>query len=364
MGRAWLSPSSSDCWTVVQSCGRVQPRGVSETLIDVSDIEAAAERLRGVAHETHVLTSRTLDDQLGASVFLKAEHLQRGGSFKIRGAYNKVSSLPDEALRGGVVAFSSGNHAQAVAIAAGICRTRAVIVMPDDSPITKLAATRSYGAEVVTYDRYREDRAEIADRLASEQGLTLIPPYDDPLVMAGQGTATLELLSQVGSIDVLIVPVGGGGLISGSGTALHARHPEAVVIGVEPAGADDTRQSLEADEPFVLPAVPRTIADGLQPVTPGVLTLEVNRRVVDHIVVVSDEDIRGAMRYLFERLKAVVEPSGAVGLAALLSGAVDARARRVGVILSGGNIGVDRFIEVVRATPGAHAPPHEIERGE
>lgn len=262
------------------------------------------------------------------------------------------------------MAFSSGNHAQAVAIAAGICGARAVIVMPDDAPVTKLAATRGYGAEVVTYDRYREDRAEIADRLANEQGLTLIPPYDDRSVMAGQGTATLELLSQVGSIDVLVVPVGGGGLIAGSGTALRARHPEALVIGVEPEGADDTRRSLEAEEAIVLPAVPRTIADGLQPVTPGVLTLEVNKRVVDHIVVVSDEDIRGAMRYLFERLKAVVEPSGAVGLAALLSGAVDAQGRRVGVILSGGNIGADRFVEVLRGTPDAKAPAHDTERAE
>jgi threonine dehydratase len=332
--------------------GRSHEEG-SVTLIDASDIDAAAARLRAVAHETPVLTSRTLDDRLGASVFLKAENLQRGGSFKIRGAYNKVSSLPEQAQRGGVVAFSSGNHAQAVAIAAGICGIRAVIVMPEDAPGTKLAATRGYGAEVVTYDRYREDRAAVADRLAQEQGLTLIPPYDDPLVMAGQGTATRELLAQVEQVDVLVVPVGGGGLIAGSGTALRARHPDARVIGVEPEDADDTRRSLEAAEPFILPAVPRTIADGLQPVTPGVLTLEVNRRVVDHIAVVSDEDIRGAMRFLFERLKVVVEPSGAVGVAALLSGAVEARGRRVGVILSGGNIGTDRFIEVLRGTTGS-----------
>ena len=327
-------------------------------MIGLTDIEAAAKRLRGVARETPVLTSRTLDAQLRASIFLKAESMQRGGSFKIRGAYNKVSTLPDAELRAGVVAFSSGNHAQAVAIAAELCGTHAVIVMPDDAPPTKLAATAGYGAEIVAYDRYREDRAEIADRLARERGLTLIPPYDDPFVMAGQGTATLELIAQVGPVDVLVVPVGGGGLIAGSGTALLAHHEQAIVIGVEPEEADDTRRSLETGTRVELPGVPRTIADGLQPVTPGVLTLAVNERVVDHIVVVSDEEIRDAMRYLFERLKVVVEPSGAVGVAALLSRRIEAEGRRVGVILSGGNIGADRFVDVVRGASGdADASP-------
>lgn len=318
-------------------------------MIGPADIEAAAARLRGVARETPVFTSGTLDRELGASVSLKAENMQRGGSFKIRGAYNKVSTLPEAERRAGVVAFSSGNHAQAVAIAAGLCDTRAVIVMPEDAPPTKLAATAGYGAEVVTYDRYREDRGEIADRLARDRGLTLIPPYDDLMIMAGQGTAALELIGQVGSMDVLVVPVGGGGLIAGSGTALRAHRDDAVVIGVEPAGADDTRRSLETSSRVELPGVPRTIADGLQPVTPGILTLEVNEQVVDHIVTVSDDEIRSAMRFLFERLKLVVEPSGAVGVAALLAGRIDAEGRRVGVILSGGNIGADRFIEVLGA---------------
>jgi len=316
-------------------------------VIQVSDIEAAAERLAGVAHETPVVTSRTLDAAVGATVVLKPENLQRGGSFKIRGAYNKISSLSGEVRRGGVVTFSSGNHAQAVAIAAALCHTRAVIVMPDDAPPTKLAATAGYGADIVTYDRYREDRAEIAGRLERDQGLTLVPPYDDPLVMAGQGTATLELLAQAGPLDVLVVPVGGGGLIAGSATALLARSPGAIAIGVEPEAGDDTRRSLESGERVELPAVPRTIADGLQPVTPGRLTFEMNARVVDHIVVVSDEEIRDAMRFLFERMKLVVEPSGAVGVAALLVGKIDVAGRRVGVIVSGGNIGVDRFIEVL-----------------
>jgi threonine dehydratase len=316
-------------------------------MIELADVEAAAARLRGVAHETPVITSRTLDREVSASISLKAEQLQRGGSFKIRGAYNKISSLSDDERRAGVVAFSSGNHAQAVAIAAGLHETRAVIVMPDDAPPTKLAATAGYGAEIVTYDRYREDRAEIADRLARDRGLTLIPPYDDPLIMAGQGTAALELIWEIGPPDILVVPVGGGGLIAGSGTALRAHRADAVVIGVEPEGADDTRRSLETGDRVELPGVPRTIADGLQPVTPGILTLEVNRRVVDRIVAVTDEQIRAAMRFLFERLKLVVEPSGAVGVAALLAGVIDAEGRRVGVILSGGNIGADRFIEVL-----------------
>jgi threo-3-hydroxy-L-aspartate ammonia-lyase len=316
-------------------------------VIQLSDIEAAAERLAGVARETPVVTSRTLDAGVGATVFLKAENLQRGGSFKIRGAYTKISSLPEDALRRGVVTFSSGNHAQAVAIAAGLCDTRAVIVMPEDAPPTKLAATAGYGAEIVTYDRYRQDRAEIAGRIEREEGLTLVPPYDDPLIMAGQGTATLELLAQVGPIDVLVVPVGGGGLIAGSATALHARSPGAIAVGVEPEAGDDTRRSLAAGERIELPEVPRTIADGLQPVTPGRLTFEVNARVVDHVVVVTDEEIRDAMRFLFERMKLVVEPSGAVGVAALRAGKIDVAGRRVGVIVSGGNVGVDRFIEVL-----------------
>ncbi|MEX0985801.1 MAG: pyridoxal-phosphate dependent enzyme [Actinomycetota bacterium] len=324
-------------------------------MISLSDIEAAAARLRGVAHRTPVFTSSTLDRELGGSVWLKAENLQRGGSFKIRGAYNKVSTLAEGERAAGVVAFSSGNHAQAVAIAAGLCETRAVIVMPDDAPPTKLAATAGYGAEIVTYDRYREDRAEIADRLARDRGLTLIPPYDDPSIMAGQGTAALELIGQVGPPDVLVVPVGGGGLIAGSGTALRAHRDDAVVIGVEPEGADDTRRSLETGTRVELDGVPRTIADGLQPVTPGISTLEVNRRVVDRVVVVTDEQIRAAMRFLFERTKLVVEPSGAVGVAALLAGIIDAGGRRVGVILSGGNVGADRFIEVISEGSGRDA---------
>lgn len=315
-------------------------------MLELEDVRDAARRLKTVAHRTPVCTSRTLDEQVGAPVLLKAENLQRGGSFKIRGAYNKISTLPADALAEGVVAFSSGNHAQAVAIAAGLCGAHAVIVMPSDAPPTKIAATSGYGAEIVTYDRYREDRSEIADRLARERGSTLIPPFDDPMIMAGQGTAALELLAQAGPIDTLVVPVGGGGLIAGSGTAFRAHNPSGRVIGVEPEAGDDTRRSLEGDVRVELPGVPRTIADGLQPVAPGRLTLEVNRRVVDHVALVTDDEIREAMRFLFERLKLVVEPSGAVGVAALLARRVEP-AGRVGVILSGGNIGVGRFMELL-----------------
>jgi threo-3-hydroxy-L-aspartate ammonia-lyase len=316
-------------------------------MISLRNVLAAAERLDGIAHRTPVLTSRTLDAATGATVFLKAENLQRGGSFKIRGAYNRISTLERERLAAGVATYSSGNHAQAVAIAAALAGTRAVILMPEDAPATKMAATRDYGAEVVTYDRYREDRTELGERLARDRGLALVPPYDDPMVMAGQGTAGLELIDDAGPFDVLLSPIGGGGLIAGCGTAAKARLPGVRVVGVEPEAGDDTKRSLERGERIRLPEIPRTIADGLQIDTPGRLTFEVNRRNVDEVVLVSDEDIVRAMAFLFERLKTVVEPSGAVTVAALLGGRVEARGRRVGGILSGGNIGTDRFSQLL-----------------
>jgi threonine dehydratase len=307
-------------------------------VISFEDIVAASERLAGVANRTPVLTSRTLDELVGASVFLKAENLQRGGAFKFRGAYNKISSFD-----GDVAAYSSGNHAQAVALASRLLGRRAVIVMPEDAPAAKLDATRGYGAEVVTYDRYTESREEIGAALAAERGLTLVKPYDDPLVMAGQGTAALELLDDTGGVDLILTPVSGGGLAAGTATAASARG--ARVVGVEPEAADDTRRSLEAGERVTLPEVPRTIADGLQSLAPGELTFEVNRRLLDGIVTVSDAELVDAMRFAFDRLKVVLEPSGAAGLAALLTRRVDATAR-VGVILSGGNVGVERFREL------------------
>ncbi|HUZ16708.1 MAG TPA: threo-3-hydroxy-L-aspartate ammonia-lyase [Gaiellaceae bacterium] len=315
-------------------------------MIELADVEAAAERLAGVAHRTPVVTSRTLDERVGASVHVKAECFQRVGAFKFRGAYNKISSLDAETLSRGVVAYSSGNHAQAVALAAKLLGSRATIVMPADAPAAKLDATRGYGAEIVTYDRWTESREEIGAALAAERGLELVPPYDDPLVMAGQGTAALELLADVPDLDLLLVPVSGGGLIAGCSTVVKALRPDCRVVGVEPVAGDDTRRSLAAGERIRI-EVPRTIADGLQAPEPGALTFEVNSSRVDEIVTVTDDEIVAAMVFLYERLKLVAEPSGAVGVAALLSGKLDARDRTVGVILSGGNVGAARFAELL-----------------
>jgi threo-3-hydroxy-L-aspartate ammonia-lyase len=316
---------------------------MSELPISFDDVEAAAKRLDGVAHRTPVLTSRTLDELTGGRIHLKAENLQRGGAFKFRGAFNRISSLP---AGSGVATYSSGNHAQAVALAASLCGSDAVVVMPQDAPVEKVEATRGYGAEVVFYDRYREDRAALGKRLAEDRGLVLVPPYEDPMVMAGQGTATMELVEDVGPLDLLVVPVSGGGLIAGSATAAMGLSPGVRVIGVEPEAGDDTKRSLEAGRRIEVP-VPRTIADGLQVSIPGELTFEVNRRLVDRIVTVSDRELVDAMAFLFERMKVVVEPSGAAGLAALLSGAVEAREAKVGVILSGGNVSGAHFAELL-----------------
>jgi threo-3-hydroxy-L-aspartate ammonia-lyase len=290
------------------------------------------------------LTSRTLDGLAGASVFVKAECFQRGGAFKFRGAYNKVASLTEDERARGVLAYSSGNHAQAVAIAARLLGTTATIVMPEDAPDAKLEATRGYGAEIVLYDRVAQNREEIGARLAQERGLALVRPYDDPLVMAGQGTVALELLVEVPELDLLVTPVGGGGLIAGCATVAKTLQPSIRVAGVEPATGNDTAQSLAAGK-RVNVGVPRTIADGLQAAEPGELTFDVNRELVDEIVTVSDAEIVEAMAFLFDRMKVVVEPSGAVGIAALLNGRL--RGNAVGVVISGGNVGVQRFAELV-----------------
>ncbi len=310
--------------------------------LGLAEVEAAAERLAGIAHRTPVAHSRTLDRRVGGEVVLKCENLQRGGAFKFRGAYNAIAQLDPEALRLGVVAYSSGNHAQAVALAAGLLGSRAVIVMPEDAPRSKLDATRGYGAEVVTYDRYAEDRVAIGERLAVERGLSLIAPFDDPRVIAGQGTAALELLEQAGPLDALLVPVSGGGLIAGSAIVADALSPQTRIVGVEPEHGDDTRRSL-AEGHRVEIAVPRTIADGLAVPIPGELTFEINRRLVREVVVVSDEEIVAAMAFLFERMKLVAEPSGAIAVAALLAGRTAADSLRIGVIVSGGNVDASRF---------------------
>ena len=310
--------------------------------ITLDDVRSAAARLDGVANRTPVVTSRTLDERTGAAVFVKAECFQRGGAFKFRGAYNKIASLSDDARRQGVLAYSSGNHAQAVALAARLLGTSATILMPEDAPEAKVDATRGYGAEIVTYDRWTEDREEIGSRLAGERGVELVRPYDDPLVMAGQGTTALELLDDVHDLDLLLAPVGGGGLIAGCATVATALRPGIRVVGVEPAAGDDTRRSLAAGERVHID-VPQTIADGLQTTAPGELTFEVNRRLLEDVVTVTDDEIVDAMTFLFDRLKLVTEPSGAVAVAALLTGKVSAPGARIGVVISGGNVGAQRF---------------------
>ena len=315
--------------------------------IDVADVEAAAERLQGVAHRTPVLRSRNADARAGASLYFKCENFQRGGAFKFRGAYNALARFTPEQRRAGVIAFSSGNHAQAIALAAGLLGMPSVIVMPHDAPAAKLAATRGYqegrpGSEVVLYDRFTEDREAIGARLAAERGMTLVPPYDHPHVMAGQGTAATELLDEVGTLDLLVVCVGGGGLIAGCAVAAHARVPGIEVVGVEPEAGNDTQRSL-AEGRIVHIETPPTIADGAQTQHCGQLTFPVIQRLVRRIETVSDAQLVRTMRFFAERMKIVVEPTGCLAAAALLEGVIDARGRRVGVIVSGGNVDLARY---------------------
>lgn len=317
--------------------------------ITVDEVRAAAQRLAGVAHRTPVLSSQALDARCDAAVVVKCENLQRGGAFKVRGAYNAISRLDAGELNRGVCTYSSGNHAQAVALAAQLLGAGATIVMPADAPASKRAGAEAHGAEVVTYDRYRGDRAAIAERIAGERGLTLIPPYEHPDVVAGQGTVVLELLEQAGPLDALVAPVGGGGLIAGCATVARALAPRIQVLGVEPELGDDTKRSLAAGERVRI-AVPRTVADGQAVDTPGELTFSINRELVDEIVLVSDAEIVAAMAFLFERMKLVAEPSGASAVAALLAGRVRFAGSRIGVIVSGGNVDPGRFCALTAAT--------------
>ncbi|MDA8301854.1 MAG: pyridoxal-phosphate dependent enzyme [Actinomycetota bacterium] len=312
------------------------------------DVRSAAARIVGVAHRTPVVRSRTLDRLVGSRVFLKCENLQRAGAFKFRGAYNAASRLSAEQLARGLVTYSSGNHAQALALVARELGTTAVIVMPEDAPQSKVDAVRGYGAEVVTYDRYAGDRVAIGEQIARQRGLTLIPPYEHAHVIAGQGTAALELMEDVADLDALLVPVGGGGLIAGCATIATVLRPGIRVIGVEPEAGDDTKRSLSAGHRVTI-SVPRTIADGQAAETPGELTFSINQRLLDGIELVSDTEIREAMRFAFDRLKLVVEPSGATALAALLAARLSHKPERAGVIISGGNIDSRRFIELLTA---------------
>lgn len=315
-------------------------------MLEYADIEAAATRLKGVAHRTPVMTSRTLNALTGATVFLKCENLQRMGAFKFRGGYNAVNVLSDAERARGVVAFSSGNHAQAVALAARLHGCQATIVMPHDAPPMKLAATRGYGADVVLYDRYQEDRAAVAARIVGDSGAALIPPFDHLPVMAGQGTCAVELIEDAGPLDALVVCAGGGGLLSGCAVAARHHLPAVRIFGAEPERGDDMKQSLARGE-IVHIDVPRTICDGQQTQAVGKQPFEVIRRLVSGVLTATDREVVDAMRFAFERLKIVLEPSGACALAALIRHAPVFRGQRVGVTLSGGNVDSARFIALL-----------------
>jgi len=307
--------------------------------ISYEDIAAVHRRLQGVAHRTPVIRSQTLNGLTGASVFFKCENFQRMGAFKFRGAYNALLKLTDAQKRLGVCAFSSGNHAQGIALSAQILGMNATIVMPQDSPAIKMAATRAYGAQVISYDRYRDDREAISRQLAQEQGMTLIPPYDHADVMAGQGTAAKELFEEAGPLDLLLVCLGGGGLISGCAVAAAELSPGCRVIGVEPEAGNDAQQSKRLGR-IVRIDTPRTIADGAQTQALGQLTFPIIDALVSDIVTVSDAELIDAMRFAAARMKIVVEPTGALAMAAALQSKVEIRGLRVGVIISGGNIDI------------------------
>lgn len=309
----------------------------SNLAITFDDVLGAAERLAGIVNTTPVISSRTLNDLSGRDVFLKCESFQRAGSFKFRGAYNAISRLDDEARTRGVVAYSSGNHAQGVALSSKLLGVPAVIVMPDDAPQVKQDATRGYGAEIVFFDRQKIDGADYQHEVAAERDMVVIPPYDNPHIMAGQGTAALELLRAVPDIDALVVPIGGGGLIAGCAVAAKGIDESIRIYGVETVGADDTKLSIEKGERVVIPPPP-TIADGTRSQTPGELTFPVMQALLDDVLVVSDEQVLDALRFAITRTKLVIEPSAAVPVAAVMEGLLPADARRVGVIISGGNI--------------------------
>ncbi|MCJ0763358.1 threo-3-hydroxy-L-aspartate ammonia-lyase [Variovorax terrae] len=310
------------------------------------DVAAAARRLEGHAHRTPVLRSSTADALLGARLFFKCENFQRMGAFKFRGAFNALAQFTPGQRRGGVLAFSSGNHAQAIALSARLLGMPAVIVMPQDAPAAKLAATRGYGAEVVTYDRFTEDRQALSERLAAERGMTLIPPFDHPHVLAGQGTAAQELFDEAGELDHLFVCLGGGGLLSGCALAARALSPHCKVYGVEPEAGNDGQQSLRAGRIVHIPT-PRTLADGAQTQHLGEYTFGIIRRDVDDILTVSDAQLVESLQFYAERMKMVVEPTGCLSLAGARHGGVDLRGARVGVIISGGNVDLPRYGELL-----------------
>ncbi|ACR30998.1 threo-3-hydroxy-L-aspartate ammonia-lyase [Burkholderia glumae] len=312
------------------------------------DVAAAAERLAGHAHRTPVLTSRTVDEALGAQVFFKCENFQRMGAFKFRGAFNALSQFSAAQRKAGVVAFSSGNHAQAIALSAKLLGMPATIVMPHDAPAAKVAATRGYGGQVVIYDRYTEDREQIGRELAEQQGLTLIPPYDHPHVIAGQGTAAAELFDEVGPLEAVFAPLGGGGLLSGTALATRALAPGAELYGVEPEAGNDGQQSF-ASGSIVHIETPKTIADGAQTQHLGTLTFPIIRRDVNAILTASDAELVDCMRFFASRMKMLVEPTGCLAFAAARRMKAQLKGRRVGVVVSGGNIDLEKFCQLVSA---------------
>jgi threonine dehydratase len=305
-------------------------------------IEDARRRLAGVALRTPVLRSRQFDEAAGASVFMKAENLQRGGAFKFRGAYNKIKAEMETRRVSEIVAYSSGNHAQAVALVSRILHLKATIVMPNDAPAAKLAATRGYGADVVLYDRYTENRDEIGQRLVADRGALLVPPFDDYLVMAGQATAAVELLEEVPGLDALVVPVSGGGLLAGSALAAQHRRPGIAIFGTEPESGSDTAQSMERGERVSID-IPKTIADGLQVASPGKLTFPIVQKTVERVLLVSDAEMVETLCWILERMKVLVEPSGVAAATAVRHRKADFTGKSVGVILSGGNVDRERL---------------------
>jgi threonine dehydratase len=319
-------------------------------MVNFSDVQSAAERLYRIAHRTPIATSRTLNSLIGAEIYCKCENLQRAGAFKFRGAYNAVSQLSVEQRKRGVVAYSSGNHAQALALVGKLLHTPTVIVMPNDAPAVKLAATRGYGAEVVLYDRIEQKREVIARQIGEERGLTLIPPFEHPHIIAGQGTAALELLTDVPDLDVLIVPIGGGGLISGCSIAAHTLKPDLRIFGVEPDTANDTFLSLQKGEIVSTPQS-HSIMDGLLPTAPGEMTFSIMREHLESVALVTDDEAAEAVRFLLLRMKLLVEPSGAAPIATLLAGKIPSmQGKKVGVVLSGGNIDAGKLAGMLTST--------------
>lgn len=316
-------------------------------MLTFNDILQARERIKGVAHHTPVLTSRQFNELVGGEVFFKAENLQRVGAFKFRGAYNKLASLSDGERQRGVLAYSSGNHAQATALAAKLFGVPAVIVMPHDAPRIKVNGTRGYGAEVVFYNRYTESREGTGENISRERGLVLIPPFDDYQIMAGQGTAALELMEEVPELDFLLTPCSGCGLLAGCATAAKHLNPAIRVFGVEPEAANDTWQSVRKGEIVEIP-IPKTIADGLQTPSPGKLTFPIIKESVEDILLVSDDELIVTMRWMLERMKVLVEPSGAAGAAALMHRRIDVSGKRVGIVLSGGNVDLAKLADYLK----------------